>query len=211
MVVRWSGRAPALLWQTARQEHGARHHRAARAHRGPGEANGLGGDPGRWRPRRDLHAAHRDSRFLQSDSELPLRAIPALSRRQADRIPRADRQLRCRRADARPSDHTDGGPHRAPRERHRDLITAQSIWCRASTWRTASTSFASGAANCASACFFRYSSRSLVAVSVAPRIRSLIWTSLLVFSSGPWMTAQGEPRLSAYLSCWPTACFGLPR
>ena len=37
---------------------------------------------------------------------------------------------------------------------------------RASTWRTASTSSPSSTANCASACFFRYSSRSLIAVSV---------------------------------------------
>ena len=52
---------------------------------------------------------------------------------------------------------------------------------RASTCRTASTSLSSGTANCASACFFRYSSRSLIAVSVAPRIKSLIWTSFFDF------------------------------
>ena len=42
-----------------------------------------------------------------------------------------------------------------------------------------------------------------MSASVAPRIRSLICTSPLAFSSPPWMTAQGEPRLSAYLICVP--------
>ena len=48
-----------------------------------------------------------------------------------------------------------------------------------------------------------YSSRSLICAIDAPRIRSLICTSPLAFSSPPWMTAQGAPRLSAYFICAP--------
>src|SRR5258707_651306 len=41
------------------------------------------------------------------------------------------------------------------------------------------------------------------AAALAPSIKSLICTSPLAFSSPPWMTTQGAPRLSAYLSCGP--------
>ena len=58
---------------------------------------------------------------------------------------------------------------------------------------------------------FRYSSRSLISVSPAPDIKSLICTLPLAFSSEPCTIAQGELRRSAYFICWPRLCLGLPR
>src|SRR5579871_752717 len=82
---------------------------------------------------------------------------------------------------------------------------------RARIFRTSATRSASATSVCASACRFRYSSRSLMSVSPAPRMRSLICTLPPAFSSEPCTTAQGALRRSAYFICWPSECLGLPR
>src|SRR5262245_5163549 len=74
---------------------------------------------------------------------------------------------------------------------------------RESTSRTASTSLASGTANCAGRLARHSWFEAIAAAALAPSIKSLICTSPRAFSSPPWITTQGAPRLSAYLSCGP--------
>src|SRR5262249_42912214 len=74
---------------------------------------------------------------------------------------------------------------------------------RASTSRTASTSLSSDTANCAGRLARHSWLEAIAAAALAPSIKSLICTSPLAFSSPPWITTQGAPRLSAYLSCGP--------
>ena len=64
-------------------------------------------------------------------------------------------------------------------------------------------------ANCASACFFKYSSRSLRSLGAEPAIKSRISTSPLAFSSGPWITAQGTAALVGIFELLADAVLGI--